>query len=146
MHIGSLPVGPTRFTGDTGGGGQAEVAGLLETGDVGHLDGRGRLFITGRQDDMIVSGGENVFPGEVEDLLADHPAIAEVAVMGVDDPELGQRLRAVVVKRPGARLTTSQVQEHVRRTLARHKVPRDVVFVAALPRNATGKILRRELL
>ena len=135
----------SRFEGYTGGGGKEEVGGLLSSGDIGHFDGHGRLFIDGREDDMIVSGGENVFPGEVEDLLAAHPAVAEVAVIGVSDPEFGQRLQAHVVKRPGARLTGRQVQDHVRAHLARYKVPASVVFLDALPRTTTGKILRREL-
>ena len=94
---------------------------------------------------MIVSGGENVFPSEVEDLLAAHPAISEVAVVGIRDEEFGQRLHAVVVKRPRAKLTEKQVKDHVRAHLARYKVPRTVAFVDALPRTTTGKILRREL-
>jgi fatty-acyl-CoA synthase len=94
---------------------------------------------------MIVSGGENVFPAEVEDLLAGVPGISEVAVLGVDDEEFGQRLRAYVVLAPGAELTEDELKEQVRGHLARYKVPRDVIFVDALPRNATGKILKRDL-
>ena len=99
----------------------------------------------GRDDEMIVSGGENVFPREVEDLLADHEDIEEVAVVGVEDEEFGQRLKAFVVSRNGNRLTAEAVQSYVKENLARYKVPRDVVFVDELPRNATGKILKREL-
>nr|MBA3288932.1 AMP-binding protein [Acidimicrobiia bacterium] len=135
----------SRFEGYTGGGTKASVDGLLSSGDVGHLDGHGRLFVEGRDDDMIVSGGENVFPAEVEDLLAAHPAVAEVAVVGIPDEQFGQRLKAVVVRRRGARLTAAQVRKHVRANLARYKVPRDVQFVAALPRTATGKVRRVEL-
>jgi fatty-acyl-CoA synthase len=94
---------------------------------------------------MIVSGGENVFPREVEDLLADHEEIEEVAVVGVPDEEFGQRLKAFVVPRAGAELTEDAVRAYVKENLARYKVPRDVVFVEELPRNATGKILKREL-
>jgi acyl-CoA synthetase (AMP-forming)/AMP-acid ligase II len=94
---------------------------------------------------MIVSGGENVFPGEVEDLLAGLPEIREVAVVGVPDDEFGQRLRAVVSLHVGANLSEAQLQEHVRTHLARYKVPREVVFMDQLPRNTTGKILKREL-
>ena len=94
---------------------------------------------------MIVSGGENVFPGEVEDLLAGMAGIREVAVVGVADEEFGQRLRAVVSLEPGAELSEAELQDHVRNHLARYKVPREVVFVEQLPRNATGKILKREL-
>ena len=94
---------------------------------------------------MIVSGGENVFPREVEDLLADHAEIEEAAVVGVADEEFGQRLKAFVVPRDGAELSEEEVQEYVKQNLARYKVPREVVFVAELPRNATGKVLKREL-
>ena len=133
------------FEGYTGGGGKAVVDGLMATGDVGRFDSEGRLFVEGRDDEMIVSGGENVFPAEVEELLAAHPGIAEVAVVGVDDEEWGQRLAAYVVLRRGNRLTVDEVKAHVRSRLARYKVPRDVEFVAELPRNAAGKVVKREL-
>ena len=94
---------------------------------------------------MIVSGGENVFPAEVEGLLFEHPAVADAAVIGVADDDFGQRLTAFVVLRDGAELSADQVREHVRANLARHKVPREVEFLGALPRNATGKLLRAEL-
>ena len=103
------------------------------------------MFVDGRDDEMIVSGGENVFPREVEDLLADHPGIEEASVVGVPDEQFGQRLQAFVVLRPGAELTEGAVQEHVKANLARFKVPREVSFMDELPRNATGKILKREL-
>jgi acyl-CoA synthetase (AMP-forming)/AMP-acid ligase II len=118
---------------------------LVATGDLGRFDADGRLFVEGREDNMIVSGGENVYPEEVETLLAEHPAVAEVAVVGVPDDEWGERLAAYVVCRDGAELTADEVRAHVRSVLARHKVPRDVVFVGALPRNATGKVLHRRL-
>jgi acyl-CoA synthetase (AMP-forming)/AMP-acid ligase II len=133
------------FEGYTDGGGKEIVRGLASTGDVGHLDSGGRLFVDGRDDEMIVSGGENVFPREVEDLLADHAEIEEVAVVGVEDQEFGQRLKAFVVPCNGAGLTEEAVQAYVKANLARYKVPRDVVFVKELPRNATGKVLKREL-
>ncbi len=133
------------FEGYTGGGGKEIVRGLMSTGDVGRFDEQGRLFVDGRDDEMIVSGGENVFPREVEDLLADHPGIEEAAVIGVTDEQFGQRLRAFVVTRSGAELTEQTIQEYVKQNLARYKVPRDVVFVGELPRNATGKVLKREL-
>jgi acyl-CoA synthetase (AMP-forming)/AMP-acid ligase II len=133
------------FDGYTGGGGKEIVRGLMSTGDVGHFDADGRLFVDGRDDEMIVSGGENVFPREVEDLLADHEAIEEVAVVGVPDEQFGQRLRAFVVLRKGERLSEDAVQAHVKANLARYKVPREVVFLDELPRNATGKVLKREL-
>ncbi len=134
-----------KFEGYTGGGTKEEIAGLMATGDVGHLDWAGRLFIDGRDDEMIVSGGENVFPSEVEGALAHHPDIVDVAVVGVPDEEFGQRLRSYVVVRPGAVLTEQDVKDYVRQRLARFKVPRDVVFVDALPRNAGGKVLKRLL-
>jgi fatty-acyl-CoA synthase len=134
-----------QFEGYTDGGGKEIVSGMMRTGDVGRLDGAGRLSVEGRDDEMIVSGGENVFPREVEDLLADHDDIEEVAVVGVEDKEFGQRLKAFVVPRNGNRLTAEDVQAYVKENLARYKVPRDVVFVDELPRNATGKILKREL-
>jgi acyl-CoA synthetase (AMP-forming)/AMP-acid ligase II len=133
------------FEGYTGGGGKEMIQGLMSTGDVGHLDEGGRLFVDGRDDEMIVSGGENVFPREVEDLLADHGEIEEVAVVGVEDPEFGQRLKAFVVPRNGTVLTEEEIQTYVKQNLARYKVPREVVFMAELPRNATGKVLKREL-
>ncbi len=106
----------------------------------------GSLFVEGRDDDMIVSGGENVFPAEVEELLRAHPAIADAAVVGVADDEFGQAPRGV--RRHRARRKSSrptQVRDHVKEQLARHKVPRTVTFIDELPRNATGKLLRREL-
>jgi fatty-acyl-CoA synthase len=133
------------FEGYTGGGGKEIVGGLMSTGDVGHFDEHGRLFIDGRDDEMIVSGGENVFPREVEDLLAGHAAIDEAAVIGVPDEEFGQRLKAFVVRRNGAELSDEDVKQYVKENLARFKVPREVVFVEELPRNATGKVLKREL-
>jgi acyl-CoA synthetase (AMP-forming)/AMP-acid ligase II len=94
---------------------------------------------------MVVSGGENVFPAEVEDCLSRHEAVAEAAAVGVDDEDFGQRLRAFVVRREGAEVTEEALQEHVRQNLARFKVPREVVFLDELPRNATGKVLKRQL-
>jgi acyl-CoA synthetase (AMP-forming)/AMP-acid ligase II len=133
------------FEGYTGGGNKDAIDGLLSSGDVGHFDEGGRLFIDGRDDDMIVSGGENVFPGEVEDLLAGHESIAEAAVFGVDDSEFGQRLKAVVVLREGRTLEVDEVKRFVKSNLAAYKAPRDVDFVDELPRTSTGKVLKREL-
>ena len=133
------------FEGYTGGGGKEALDGLLSSGDVGHFDEDGRLFIDGRDDEMIVSGGENVFPREVEDLLSDHGEIKEVAVIGVDDEEFGQRLKAFVVLNDGADLSKDEVKGYIKSNLARYKVPREVEFLDSLPRNATGKILKREL-
>ena len=131
------------FEGYTGGDDKERVGNLLSTGDLGHWDWSNQLAVEGREDDMIVSGGENVFPGEVEDVLAQHPSIADVAVVGVEDAKFGQALVAFVVTR--ADLTERQVRDHVKHELASFKTPRRVEFVDALPRNATGKILRREL-
>ena len=118
----------------------------MSSGDVGHFDAGGRLFVDGRDDEMIVSGGENVFPREVEDLLADHEAVDEVAVIGVDDEEFGQRLKAFVVLARGRDASTpTSSRTTSRRNLARYKVPREIVFLDELPRNATGKVLKREL-
>jgi acyl-CoA synthetase (AMP-forming)/AMP-acid ligase II len=134
-----------QFEGYTGGGGKDVIDGLLSSGDVGHFDETGRLFVDGRDDDMIVSGGENVFPAEVEDLLSGLDEVAEVAVFGVDDEKFGQRLKAVVVTRDGASLSEDDVKKHVKSNLAGYKVPRDVEFVDELPRTSTGKVLKREL-
>ncbi|KAA8890002.1 AMP-binding protein [Nocardia colli] len=133
------------FAGYSGGGNKDGIDGLLSSGDVGHWDSGGRLFIDGRDDDMIVSGGENVFPGEVEELLYAHPAIAEAAIVAVPDDEFGQRLAAFVVRHPDQELDADAVRAHVKANLARFKVPRDVTFLAELPRTSTGKLLRRDL-
>jgi acyl-CoA synthetase (AMP-forming)/AMP-acid ligase II len=133
------------FEGYTGGGSKDVINGLMATGDVGHFDEEGRLFVDGRDDEMIVSGGENVFPQEVEELLCRHDGVADVAVLGVEDEEFGQRLKAVVVKRDGGQLDEDDVKQYVKKHLARYKVPRDVEFIDELPRNATGKVLKREL-
>jgi acyl-CoA synthetase (AMP-forming)/AMP-acid ligase II/NAD(P)-dependent dehydrogenase (short-subunit alcohol dehydrogenase family) len=136
---------PLLFEGYTGGGGKQVIDGLMSTGDLGHLDRQGRLYIDGRDDDMILSGGENVFPQEVEDLLTGHDAVADAAVFGVPDQAFGQRLAASVVLLDGASASGDELQEYVRRRLARHKVPREIEFVAELPRTSTGKLKRREL-
>jgi acyl-CoA synthetase (AMP-forming)/AMP-acid ligase II len=136
----------TAFEGYTGGGGKESIDGLLSSGDVGYFDEDGHLFVAGRDDEMIVSGGENVFPREVEDLLAKHEEVAEVAVIGVDDEEFGQRLKAfVVLKNDGSNPSEDDLKGYVKKNLARYKVPREVVFLDELPRNATGKVLKREL-
>jgi fatty-acyl-CoA synthase len=133
------------FEGYTGGGNKDVINGLMSTGDVGHLDEGGRLFVDGRDDEMIVSGGENVFPREVEDLLSHHDAIDEAAVVGVEDEKFGQRLRAFVVCSGGGSVSEDELKSYVKENLASYKVPRDIVFMDELPRNATGKILKREL-
>lgn len=131
--------------GYTGGGAKRTTAGMLSSGDIGHIDRDGRLFIDGREDDMIISGGENVYPSEVEELLHSHPEILEAAVVGVEDEQFGQRLRAYVVCRPGMSMTGEDVRAHVKAHLARYKVPRDVELVSCLPRNPAGKVLKHQL-
>jgi fatty-acyl-CoA synthase len=133
------------FDGYTGGGNKAIIDGLMSTGDVGHLDAGGRLFVDGRDDEMIVSGGENVFPREVEDLLSHHEAVDEAAVLGVDDPKFGQRLRAFVVLSSEGAAGEDDLKAYVKQNLASYKVPREIIFLDELPRNATGKVLKREL-
>jgi fatty-acyl-CoA synthase len=137
--------GGMLFKGYSGGGNKEVFDGLMNSGDLGHVDDEGRLFIDGREDDMIVSGGENVFPLEVTDVLARHDSVADVAVFGVEDEKFGQRLRAYVVRAEGSDPSEDALKEHVKANLERYKVPRDVIFVDEIPRNPTGKILRREL-
>ena len=133
------------FEGYTGGGSKDVIEGLMATGDVGRMDSESRLFVEGRDDEMIVSGGENLFPKEVEDLLASHEAVAEAAAIGVDDEKFGQRLRAFVVPKPGSQPTEDELKQYVKSNLAGYKVPREICFLDELPRNATGKVLKREL-
>jgi fatty-acyl-CoA synthase len=137
--------GDLVFEGYTGGGSKETVDGLMNTGDLGHLDREGRLFIEGREDDMIVSGGENVFPQEVEDVLRGHDGVADVAVIGMEDSEFGQRLEAFVVRRTGVDVSEDELTAHVKENLERYKVPRSIVFIEELPRNAMGKVLRSRL-
>ncbi|MET3963401.1 acyl-CoA synthetase (AMP-forming)/AMP-acid ligase II [Marmoricola sp. OAE513] len=153
-HGAEVPTGSTGrifvgnsmlFEGYTGGGHKESIDGLMSSGDVGRFDEEGRLFVEGRDDEMIVSGGENVFPQEVEDCIARHESVAEVAAIGVEDDEFGKRLRAFVVVVPGGDVAEDELREHVKANLARYKVPRDFVFLDELPRNATGKILKRGL-
>jgi acyl-CoA synthetase (AMP-forming)/AMP-acid ligase II len=133
------------FEGYTGGGSKDVIDGLMATGDVGRFDEGGRLVVEGRDDEMIVSGGENVFPKEVEDTLARHDAVDEVAAIGVDDADYGKRLKAFVVLSAGKDASEDDLKDHVRRNLARYKVPREIVFLDELPRNSTGKVVKREL-
>jgi fatty-acyl-CoA synthase len=132
------------FEGYTGGGHKDMLGELMSSGDVGRFDAQGRLFVEGRDDEMIVSGGENVFPKEVEDCLARHRAVVEAAAVGVDDEDFGKRLRAFVV-RSSKDVTEDDLKSYVKQNLARYKVPREIVFLDELPRNATGKVLKREL-
>jgi acyl-CoA synthetase (AMP-forming)/AMP-acid ligase II/uncharacterized protein YndB with AHSA1/START domain len=133
------------FEGYTGGGSKDVIGNLMATGDVGRFDDGGRMFVEGRDDEMIVSGGENVFPKEIEDLLSRHDAVSEVAAVGVEDKDFGQRLRAFVVLESGKNATEDELKGYVKQNLARYKVPREIVFMDELPRNATGKVLKREL-
>ncbi len=142
-EIGLIVVGSDgQFSEYTGGGTKDRVRGLMSSGDVGFFDDEGRLFVTGRADDMIVSGGENVFPLEVEEAVLSLDDVVDVMVVGVPDDQFGQRLAAFVVRRPGGSIDADGVRSFVASRLARHKVPRDVNFVDELPRNATGKLLR----
>jgi fatty-acyl-CoA synthase len=145
-EVGRIFVGNAfPFEGYTGGGNKQIIDGLLSSGDVGYFDERGLLYVSGRDDEMIVSGGENVFPAEVEDLISGHPDVVEATAIGVDDKEWGARLRAFVVKKPDATVDEDAIKVYVREHLARYKVPREVIFLEELPRNPTGKILKREL-
>jgi fatty-acyl-CoA synthase len=133
------------FEGYTGGGHKQIIDGLMSSGDVGYFDEHGLLYVSGRDDEMIVSGGENVFPAEVEDLISGHPDVVEATAIGVEDKEYGHRLRAFVVKKDGASVKEDDIKGYVKDHLARYKVPREVIFLEELPRNPTGKILKREL-
>jgi fatty-acyl-CoA synthase len=145
-EVGRIFVGNAfPFEGYTGGGGKQIIDGLLSSGDVGYFDEHGLLYVSGRDDEMIVSGGENVFPAEVEDLISGHPDVVEATAIGVDDKDWGARLRAFVVKKPDAAVDEDAIKVYVREHLARYKVPREVIFLEELPRNPTGKVLKREL-
>jgi fatty-acyl-CoA synthase len=145
-EVGRIFVGNAfPFEGYTGGGHKQIIDGLMSSGDVGYFDEHDLLYVSGRDDEMIVSGGENVFPAEVEDLISGHPEVIEATAIGVEDKEWGHRLRAFVVKKDGADVNEDTIKGYVRDHLARYKVPREVVFLDELPRNPTGKILKREL-
>jgi acyl-CoA synthetase (AMP-forming)/AMP-acid ligase II len=135
----------TLFDGYTTGAGKTFQNGFMASGDVGFLDSAGRLFVVGRDDEMIVSGGENVYPIEVEKVLSRHPDVAEAAVIGVDDEQYGQRLAAFVVLHDHAGTTPETLRAHVRDNLANYKVPREILLLDELPRGGTGKIARRDL-
>ncbi|HEY4454077.1 MAG TPA: AMP-binding protein [Pseudonocardiaceae bacterium] len=133
------------FDGYTDGGRKETIDGVVACGDLGHFDADGRLFIDGREDDMIVSGGENVYPVEVENLIHQFPGVHDAAVIGVPDEEFGQRLLAYVVPEIGVRLDTEVIREYVRSNLARYKVPREIVLIDEIPVSSTGKPLKRVL-
>jgi acyl-CoA synthetase (AMP-forming)/AMP-acid ligase II len=149
-EVGSIYVrNNTQFDGYTSGSTKDFHAGFMSSGDLGYLDEAGRLFVVGRDDEMIVSGGENVYPIEVEKTLVAHPDVAEASVIGVDDEQYGQRLAAFVVLEPGATLDAAAAPEalkqHVRENLANYKIPREITVLDELPRSSTGKILRADL-
>lgn len=133
------------FEGYTNGTSREIRAELMDTGDRGYVDADGRLFVSGRADEMIISGGENVFPQSVEEILAALPQVSDVAVVGVPDQEWGQRLAAYIVPREGVRMDEDQIRAYVNQRIARYAVPRDVYFVDRLPRNETGKVMKRLL-
>jgi fatty-acyl-CoA synthase len=135
----------TQFDGYTSGKTKDFHDGFMSSGDVGRFDDAGRLYVVGRDDEMIVSGGENVYPIEVEKILAAHSDVAEASVIGVDDEQFGQRLVAFVVLTGGASATPDILKQHVRDNLANYKVPREITILDELPRSSTGKIVRREL-
>jgi len=141
IHVGNdMP-----FGGYTDGNTKAFTRGLMSTGDLGYFDELGRLFVSGRDDDMVISGGENVFPRELEDALIDHPGIADVVVTGIPDRDWGQCLAAYVVVREGQTVTEPEIVAYAKERVARFAVPRRTMFIEELPRNPTGKVMKREL-
>jgi fatty-acyl-CoA synthase len=134
------------FEGYTDGSRRDVVGGgLMTPGDLGHVDDEGRLFVDSREDDMIISGGENVYPGEVEVVLGEHPDVDEIAVIGVEDEQFGERLVAFCVARNGSGLSEESLKEYAKDKLARYKVPRELRLMDELPRNAVGKVLKKKL-
>ena len=119
--------------------------GWLHTGDIGSLDSDGYLYITDRKKDMIISGGSNIYPREIEEVICQHPAVFEVSVIGVPDDKWGEAVKALVVLRPGESATEALLIEHCKRHLASYKKPQSVEFLPVLPKNAYGKVLKREL-
>ena len=136
-----------HFDGYTDGGNKEMLEGFMAIGDQGRFDSEGRLFVLGRADDMIISGGENIFPSNIERALLHHPKVEEAAVVGVHDDDLGQKVRAVVTVRGKGKAdkVVASIKQVLAEELASHEMPREYVIVDALPRNASGKILRREL-
>lgn len=137
--------GELNSDGYSGGGGKAVIDGMASTGDMGYLDESGRLYIVGREDDMIVSGGENVYPRSLENALASHPDVAENAVIGVADEQFGQRLAAFVVARPGCDIDADAIRDYLKGRVSRFEQPRDIHLVSSIPRNPAGKVLRKQL-
>jgi acyl-CoA synthetase (AMP-forming)/AMP-acid ligase II len=145
-EVGQIAVlNTTPFEGYTQGDTKDQLDGYMLTGDLGRLDAEGRLNVEGRVDDMIISGGENVYPAEVEAVLGQHSDVIEAAVVGVADEAFGQRLLGYVVLKPGAKTNAQDLRTHVRDQLANYKVPRDIVVLDELPRNASGKVVKKQL-
>lgn len=134
-----------QFVGYTDGNSKSFADGLMHSGDLGYFDEAGRLFVAGRDDDMIISGGENVFPRELEDALIEHEAVSDVVVTGVEDKQWGQRLAAFVVVRDGKEVSEEDLIQYAKDNVARFAVPKRVVFLDELPRNPTGKVMKRKL-
>ena len=137
--------GELASEGYTGGGAKAVVDSMTSTGDMGYLDNAGRLFIVGREDDMIISGGENVYPRAVENALAEHPDVADNAVIGVPDEGFGHRLAAFVVLQPQSEIDAPTLREYLKGKVSRFEQPRDIHIVDSIPRNPAGKVARTEL-
>jgi len=142
---GRIFVGGELGAGYIGGGAKAVIDSFTSTGDMGYLDNSGRLYIVGREDDMIVSGGENVYPRALENALAEHPGIAENAVIGVPDEQFGRRLAAFIVLRPRSGLDELAIREYLKDKVSRFEQPREIRIVGSIPRNPAGKVLRKEL-
>jgi len=141
IHVGNdMP-----FGGYTDGNTKSFADGLMNSGDLGHFDENGRLFVSGRDDDMVISGGENVFPRELEDALIDHPDVSDVVVTGIPDQKFGQVLAAYVVLKPGATLSEDDLKAYAKSHVARYAVPGRTMFLDELPRNPTGKVMKRDL-
>ena len=133
------------FEGYTGGADKQRLAGLVSSGDLGHFDAEGRLTVDGREDDMVITGGENVFPRGIEDVLVRHEDVAEAVIVGVPDDELGQRLVAYVAPTAGTTIDAEALRGWLRPQVARYELPRSIMIIDALPRNATGKVVVRDL-
>jgi O-succinylbenzoic acid--CoA ligase len=141
-----LADGEVLVRGRTVASSAVDEEGWLHTGDEGQFDPDGRLQIVGRRSDTIISGGENVAPTEVEQVLLEHPAVADAAVFGRQDPQWGEAVTARIVLRPGAESGEDELRAHCAATLAAFKVPKSVEFADEVPRGPTGKLLRRQLI
>jgi acyl-CoA synthetase (AMP-forming)/AMP-acid ligase II len=140
-----IPGRPREYYGDPDASSRTWVDGWLITGDLGRVDDDGYLYIVGRTKDVIIRGGNNIFPTDVEHVIELHPAVREVAVVGIPHAVLGEDLLAVVALRPDHKASADELSEHTAERLARYKVPRRWEFVDALPRNATGKVVKERL-